>query len=184
MNSAASPPVSQDVCANSICAADYPCTQLGTNYTCRGQFADWTPAYSEFNFVDNRDGTISDKRSGLTWQRDITVSFAPTCNARIAAQSQAADSCTWMQALSYCATLDLAGTGWRLPTRAELESIVNSSRTMPAVDVNVFPDTLAQWFWTSSPKVHSTDSAWIIDFSDGSANYKPKTNALRVRCVR
>lgn len=39
-------------------------------------------------------------------------------------------------------------------------------------------------FWSSSSKVNSTDNAWIIDFLDGAASYKPKTTPMRVRCVR
>jgi len=185
MNGAASSNVSDvDVCASSVCTADYPCQKLGSSYTCRGQFADWAPAYNASSFVDNGDGTVTDKRSGLVWQQNIGVSFAGACAARYASASVAVDACTWEQAKSYCASLRLTGTEWRLPTRAELESIVDTSRSSPALDVRLFPDTLAQWFWSSSAKVNSTDSAWFVDFSAGSASYKAKSTALRVRCVR
>lgn len=173
-----------DVCANSVCTADYPCQQRDASYTCRGQFIDWVPASNSVSFVDNHDGTVTDSRSGLSWQQDINVSYAPTCTVRYANASTAEDACTWEQALSFCASLKLAGGGWRLPTRAELETIVDFGRRGPSINIGFFPDTLSQPFWSSSPTVSSTANAWFLDFTSGSGNHKAKNSLMRVRCVR
>jgi hypothetical protein len=173
-----------DLCANAVCTADYPCRQGDASYTCRGQFVDWPPGYNASSFADNQDGTVTDARSGLSWQQDITVSYAPTCTARYANASAAVDSCTWEQALSYCTSLTLAGGGWRLPTRAELETIVDFGRIWPAINIGLFPDTLSQLFWSSSPTVSSPADAWFVDFTEGAGDYKAKGSQLRVRCVR
>jgi hypothetical protein len=64
------------------------------------------------NFVDNRDGTITDTGTGLVWQ-----------------QATAPGTYTWQQALAYCENLTLGGHGdWRLPNRNELQTLVDYSR--------------------------------------------------------
>ena len=74
------------------------------------------------HFVINGDGTVSDINTGLMWQ-----------------QVTAPGRYTWLQALNYCETFNLAGyNDWRLPTIKELESIVDLS-IYPAIDTNIFP---------------------------------------------
>lgn len=41
------------------------------------------------------------------------------------------------------------GEGWRMPTRKELESLVDTSRYNPAIDTEKYPDTKSDWYWTS-----------------------------------
>ncbi|NQU88727.1 MAG: DUF1566 domain-containing protein [Mariniphaga sp.] len=80
-------------------------------------------AYGINNFVDNKDGTISDNATGLMWQ-------------------QADDSILrdWENALLYAENLNLAGNNdWRLPNAKELQSIVDYTRSpqttnSPAID--------------------------------------------------
>lgn len=80
-----------------------------------------------------------------------------------------------------CAAL---GDGWRLPTRFELESILDLTRHAPAVDTTKFPDTKSTWYWTSTPCAWSSDCAWIVGFYDGDAlSYHRNSNAC-VRAVR
>jgi hypothetical protein len=67
-----------------------------------------------------------------------------------------------------CAAL---GEGWRLPTRMELESILDLARHEPAIDTNRFPDTQSGAYWTSTPCAWSSDFAWVVHFYDGYAYY-------------
>ena len=70
-------------------------------------------------------------------------------------------------AKSTCATL---GGGYRLPTAKELLTLIDFSRTSPAIDTSLgaFPDTPPEPFWTATPLQGSTvTSAWFIDFATG-----------------
>jgi formylglycine-generating enzyme required for sulfatase activity len=113
------------------------------------------------------NGTVYDTKTKLTWQQAIpSTTYA------------------WTDAKSYCAGINLAGTGWRLPTCKELQTIVDDSQTNPAVDLNAFPSTPADWFWSSSPLAGSPSNAWGVDFGIGYAFNYDITNAKYVRCVR
>ncbi len=69
--------------------------------------------YGENDFVDNGDGTITDRATGLMWQQ------ADDGRAR-----------NWQEALACAEDLDLAGyTDWRLPNAKELQSIVEYTRS-------------------------------------------------------
>lgn len=68
--------------------------------------------YGKNQYVDNGDGTITDKATGLMWQK-----------------SDSGKGLNWSQALNYAEKLDLAGySDWRLPNAKELQSIVDYSR--------------------------------------------------------
>lgn len=87
-------------------------------------------AYGQNDFVDNKDGTVTDNATGLIWQ-----------------QGDSGLGMNFAAALNYCETLDLAGgDDWRLPNIKELQSIVDYSRS---------PDTtgsaaIAPLFYTST----------------------------------
>jgi len=153
-----------------VCTVDYPCQVLAPSYTCRGQFPDW-PVSSPSSFIDNGDGTVTDTRSGLLWQQAIGGVYDHfTASAR----------CSW---------LSLAGTGWRLPTIAELESIIDDTRFDPAIDPVAFPNTLGIAFWSSSRAPGFGDRRWRVDFFDGFSglvdlNDPSATTSLAFRCVR
>jgi hypothetical protein len=60
-----------------------------------------------------------------------------------------------------CAAL---GEGWRLPTRAELLSLVDDTRSDPAIDTERFPDTKSAAYWTGTPFASDSSYAWIVQF--------------------
>lgn len=66
-------------------------------------------------------------------------------------------------ALSYAA----GQNGWRLPNVKELANLADKGCSSPAIDATVFPYTVASYYWTSSPFVADSNSAWIVDFSNG-----------------
>lgn len=75
-------------------------------------------------------------------------------------------------------------TGWRLPTRRELMSIVNyGAETAPAIDAAYFPDT-QDWYWTADSSATAPTGAWEIYFGTGSPAVLQKTSDfVRVRLV-
>lgn len=127
--------------------------------------------------VDAKGLTVTDTRTGLVWQRDGSGP-RPNC-----AHSP---FCTWAEAVAYCSGLALDGPGWRLPTRDELESILNKRASGPAIDKKAFPDTPEDWFWTSSPYRGRSAQAWVVFFTPGGEPSHVGVNVSipRVRCVR
>lgn len=125
-------------------------------------------------YTDNRDRTVTDSRTGLVWQQTVDVDVFRT----------------WDDAKTYCADLPLVGGGWRLPARHELQSLVVLGQTpmKPTIDRVAFPntpDTLLDFFWSSTPYVDAAASvAWAIHFADGKSEYIGHVYAHRVRCVR
>jgi hypothetical protein len=112
-------------------------------------------------------GTVYDTRTNLTWQ-----------------QADDTNSYTQSAATTYCANLSLAGTGWRLPTVAELESIVDDTRSNPAIDPTAFPGAQIASFWSSTPIAGASGHAWMIMFDYGVAQGPTTSSTYRVRCVR
>ncbi len=114
-------------------------------------------------------GTVYDTKTKLTWQRSVTST-----------------TYTWANAKSACRGLSLNGAAWRLPTIAELLSIVDFSRSSaPLIDATAFPSTPSVVFWSSTAVVGSTPSAaWPVYFNSGFSTGNDLSTANYVRCVR
>jgi hypothetical protein len=65
-----------------------------------------------------------------------------------------------------------------------LTSILALDQLNPAIDPLAFPDTPADWFWTSTPDVADERSAWYVYFYLGYPDVEQKPNPFSVRCVR
>ncbi len=91
---------------------------------------------------------------------------------------------TWQEALAYAGALKLAGRAdWRLPTVAELESLLDRTRYRPEVRAEVpFADTRS--YWSSTTFGPDRRNAWIVMFDGAYVLSYYKTNAYHVRCVR
>jgi hypothetical protein len=115
------------------------------------------------------NGTVYDTKTKLTWQQTVPST-----------------AYTWANAKTYCAGVgaSLGGTGWRLPTCKELQTIVDDSQTNPSIDTTAFPSTPAAWFWSSSPVAGSSSYAWGVYFDFGDTYGYDITNTNYVRCVR
>lgn len=125
-------------------------------------------AYGQNNFVDNGDGTVSDKATGLMWQ-----------------QVDDGTGRDWEESLAYAEGLELASySDWRLPNAKELQSIVDYSRSpqttnSPAInpifettEINDSEGNAGQYpfFWTSTTHLDGTNpyaSAVYVAFGDG-----------------
>jgi len=115
------------------------------------------------------DDTVFDRDTGLTWQRYVS-----------------GPSRTWPDAIAYCGTLDLAdhASGWRLPSKKELESLVDVRVSNPAIDVLAFPATPSDGFWTSTPNLALAGTVWGVYFGLGNTFHNYPTTPFRARCVR
>ena len=74
-------------------------------------------------------------------------------------------------------------TAWRLPTQPELQGILASSGS-PRIDTTWFPNTQANYYWSSSPYVGNSNLAWDVDFYDGNVYYDYRNYGSHVRLVR
>ena len=118
------------------------------------------------DFIDNDDGTITDNKTGLMWQKDTPQELY-----------------TWQGALSYCESSTLAAyNDWRLPSRNELQSIVDYSRYDPSIDP-IFNAVLSD-YWSSTTFANSPDQAWVVKFGYGVVSFYSKSNNYYVRAVR
>jgi len=114
------------------------------------------------------NGTVLDNKTGLLWQRNID-----------------AMTYTWGAAQTYCTNLNLDGLGWRVPSLKELQTIVDESKTNPAIDTNALPTPKTSGFWTSSPVAANSAGAWSVFFGVGGyTDQGAVTNLTLVRCVR
>ena len=113
------------------------------------------------DFTDNLDGTVLHRKTGLTWMRcaiGMTWTGA-TCTGT-------ASTYTWDEATKL--TANFAGkSDWRLPSVAELTTIVEWDASQPAINRAIFPNVSDGSFWSGSPFASFRGSAWIVDFYKG-----------------
>lgn len=106
-------------------------------------------SYGINNYTDNGDGTITDRATGLMWQKEDN-----------------GNTYNWQEGLSYAENLELAGhSDWRMPNAKELHSIVDytkspSATSSPAIDPMFSCTAITDpdgnsgqygYYWTSSP---------------------------------
>jgi hypothetical protein len=110
---------------------------------------------------------VNDTKTKLTWQREVS-------SERLGAA----------EAASYCAELKVHGSGWRLPSIKELHTLVDETRTLPAIDASVFPSTPPTFFWTASRVASFNQYLWAVNFSEGTDAWFTEETLRFVRCVR
>ncbi len=116
--------------------------------------------------LENTDHTVTDQNTGLTWL-----------------QSEAGIQRTWQDAISYCDELVFAEkSDWRLPAKFELESIVDYSKSYPAI--NPMFSCESSFYWSSTPHKPNPPYAWGVYCADGADHWLHKSNQYYVRCVR
>lgn len=117
-------------------------------------------------YRDNGNQTITDLITGLVWT-----------------ETGEEPQQRWQDAIDYCDELVHAGVdNWRLPSKVELESIVNYNKTYSAID-EVFSCQSA-FYWSSTPHLPNPPYAWGVYCLDGADHWLHKSNKYAVRCVR
>ncbi len=118
--------------------------------------------YGVNNFVDNGDGTISDRATGLMWMK-----------------ADSGTTADWEGALDYAEDLQAAGhDDWRLPNAKELQSIVDythapdatdPAKVGPAIDAIFEITSDDSYFWTSTTHLEGGASDYAVYFAFGEA---------------
>lgn len=210
------------VCGNGIIDAGEQCDQDNLNgetcvtqgfgagtLTCgAGCLFNTSGCYSAPLLADNGDGTITDKRTSLMWEKKGHLDGVASAADPHDADNQytlSADNPLGPPGTAYTVFLvqlnaggGFAGhTDWRLPTREELEGIVDyADPSSPVVDAAFDTGcsgscagitcscTAASRYWTSSTLPSDAGKAWFFGFGDGSMDPDSKDTLNSARAVR
>jgi hypothetical protein len=116
------------------------------------------------------DEAVLDRNTGLVWQR-----------SPLEARQR------WSDARSGCLNTTTGGReGWRLPSVAELASLIDPSLSPPFVP-SVFDGVQSSSpYWSATTNAEFPSSAWIVSFVQNvkGVSTTHKTDSLHVWCVR
>ncbi len=127
------------------------------------------PGNQRFELVMNNEAVL-DRETGLVWERD-------TSN----------DWYTWYEALDHCYSAYIGGRGgWRLPTIAELATLIDETQTDPVLPaghpfINV---KLVDSYWSSTTSASFNNFAWLVNFGSGAVHSDYNSYSYYVRAVR
>lgn len=162
----------EDLCGQDGCFTINPMsfTKLGKGGERLSDNAAWDQGYR----------MVLDNNTGLIWE--VKSPFPDDINCRD-------DKYAWQDAQDvYIARLNAenyAGcSDWRLPNKDELRSIIDYSRTNPAIDKWYFPHGQTAFYWSAITYEMQTYFAWGIFFGLGSGIAYGKSNPYFVRAVR
>ena len=145
------------------------------------------------------------KSSGLTWEVKSKTGLRDKANTYTWIDPQAVDTTllSWFKnSAGKCvgeARCDTSGYAqvinhqrlcnfkdWRLPTKAELESLIKMGQPEKDAKINrlYFPNTLASWYWTADTNEDIPGYAWYVLFKNGTSISDKKENPKHVRLVR
>jgi len=123
----------------------------------------------ENDFVDNGDGTVSDRNTGLMWQKSGSNNYM-----------------SFKDAKDYIKSLNqekFAGyNDWRLPTIEELASLLESSQLNKGLYIDPLFDSQQSWCWSSTTR--SSGSWWRVYFYNGDVDWCYVGCSSYVRGVR
>ncbi|MGA2448672.1 MAG: DUF1566 domain-containing protein [Polyangiaceae bacterium] len=181
--------------ANNLCTPEYPCQSTASpGQACRGQFAEWPvsdpgapvagPTMLPSFATDPDAGTVTDQVTQLVWQLDPPANGCASVPADAGPDATAPDECTFSEAAAYCSSLNLSGvTDWRVPTKIELESILDCSHAQPPSIANAFLPAPQTEFWTASTFEENTSNNWTVRFLDCRDSWEALSSSFSVRCV-
>jgi hypothetical protein len=125
-------------------------------------------------FVDNQDGTISDRATNLMWIKNgWRVDFI--------------SAVTWFEAMEKCKVFRLGNyANWRLPTIAEWVGLIDSNQKNPAIiEPNPFVNIITHMpYWTQSMTSYSQAHIYTILLYSGSIQKQNKNDLAFIMPVR
>ena len=128
-----------------------------------------TPSTPTSDFTVNRDGTVTHNKTALIWKRCAEGQTVRNLDNGISC-SGTPTSFAWEEASQL--NSDFAGyADWRLPTIAELQTIIEWERSSsPTINTAIFPINLnvQNGYYLSATLLADEDSwaAWGVDFTE------------------
>ncbi len=135
-------------------------------------------------FAVNKDHTVTDRKTGLMWQRCLIGQSGEQC------ESGSPSPFTWGDALlqvpEFNNKIQLSGfSDWRLPNIRELATLAELQCARPAINLKVFPNNPSAHLWSSSPYKFYPHYSWYLDFEYGVYTYGDRTDTNKhIRLVR
>lgn len=114
-------------------------------------------------YMDNGDGTLTDRRTNLTWYRCSAgqIWSDGTCKGRPIVRN-------FEEAQKWAKSANVAGTsGWRLPEIDEMVELVEKDCRSPSLDTNAFPGIEAENYWSSEDNFWISAMAWSLFWFKG-----------------
>jgi hypothetical protein len=137
-------------------------------------------------FVDNHDGTVTDNSTHMMWMR---CSMGQDWNG--SACTKTPEAMAWQAAQDATLALNKQGgyakhDDWRLPRIPELAAIVERQCADPRINIAVFPDTPAAYYWTASNRrgKNNQDQAYMLSFGPEGVSGDHMGEKHYVRLVR
>jgi len=128
------------------------------------------------DYIDNNNGTVTDKATGLIWQKcSIGQKNDKNCTGK-------ALFLNWDDSIKQCESLNIESKKWRLPTKEELETIIEKG-SEPSINTQIFPNTNILWYWSSTLYPKAPEYVWRVSFNKGKFGGILKTNTSYIRCV-
>ena len=126
---------------------------------------------SRFTVLTDFDGAaVRDSNTGLVWEQS---------------QLMGTPGSPWTDARLQCLNKNVGGTrGWRLPSVAELASLIDPSLPPPFVP-GVFTGVQLAGYWSATSIADGGSiNKFSVSFQDGSVGTTPKSSTASVWCVR
>jgi hypothetical protein len=130
-------------------------------------------------FIDNGDGTVTDKLTDLIWLKDAN------CTSFFSGDGTGSNPRNWSDALTaanslamgYCGLSDGSISGdWRLPNVRELHSLIHYGIVWPAVpntagtgqwsEGDPFIGVQSEYYWSSTTYADFTSNAWSVNMGN------------------
>lgn len=122
---------------------------------------------------------VLDRQTGIIWARNINFKQKPV---------------SWEDAVNFCQNFEIDGkSGWRLPTRDEFISILDTSQSHPSFpEGNPFIMSGVEQqggagtssYWTSTESENDKESAWMVSIKNGKVYHSLKLFEEKVWPVR
>jgi len=127
-------------------------------------------------FIDNQDGTVTDKLTGLIWLKNTNCfGMLDWESAKLAVNRLKDGDCGPDPALML-SDGSLAGD-WRLPTMSELCALIDFSRRDSALPRgHMFSAVPPGYHWSATVLDYYSELAWIVYFASGTICYEAVTH--------
>jgi hypothetical protein len=148
-------------------------------------------------YVDNGDGTITDRNTGLIWEKKSDDGSLHDKDDLYSWSANGAEETIWDWLDDLNAAAFAGHRDWRIPNVKELASLVDYEATSPAVHPVFDTGCTAGCtvltcsctakranYWTSTSVADESIYAWLVDFNGGAVFSIIRTDHFRVRAVR
>jgi len=129
-------------------------------------------------FIDNIDGTVTDKLTGLIWLQDASCWSSDNWSDSVGRPyGLKSGDCNLSDGSE--------SSDWRMPNVSELRSLIDFSASDPALPSgHPFVGVSNSWYWTSTKYKPTAEYFWVISLGDGKSEGHSKWGGYLLWPVR